>query len=191
MSSSRTPTVLSFSWGIFQYFHVHLITMCQDQKKNYLEDSPGLHCLARKLQFYVEQLGQLWMGYSSVSSARRLHIRPAVQSNHGKLKIRPNTYMSSEWALKDLMNEKYSYCELTFDFHCLENKADLLVTMQPRKMGTEKECVTLKKGLSQLLLSILWTVCCLDTCPDLSLVPCQGNKIKSELFLPENRIKEL
>lgn len=83
------------------------------------------------------------------------------------------------------------YCELTFDFHCSGNKADLSVTMQPRKMGTEKVCVTLTKGLSQLLLSILWTVCCLDTRPDLKLIPCQGNKIKSELFLPENRIKEL
>jgi len=83
------------------------------------------------------------------------------------------------------------YCELTFDFHCLGNKADLLVTMQPRKMGTEKACITLTKGLSQLLLSILRTVCRLDTCPSLKLVPRQGNKMKSELFLPENRIKEL
>lgn len=133
------------------------------------------------------------MGYSSGSTARRPHIRPDVQSNHGKLKIRPNTYTSNEWAQKDLMNEKYSYCELTFDFHCLRNKADLSVTMQPRKMGTEQVCVTPKKGLSQLLLSILWTVCCLLPGNVSWLMPCscQGNKMKSELFLPENRIKEL
>lgn len=29
------------------------------------------------------------------------------------------------------------------------------------------------------------------TCPHLKLVPCQGNKRQSELFLPENQIKEL
>lgn len=67
------------------------------------------------------------------------------------------------------------YCELTSDFHCLGNEDDLLVTMQPRKMGTEIECVT-PKGLSRLLLSILWTVCCLDTHPDLKLVPAKERK---------------
>lgn len=153
MSSSRIPLVLPFHEEDFPHFH----TLPSSRKNKNPEDSSELHRLMGKLK----PSWQLWMGYSSGSTARRPHIRPDVQNNHEKVKIRPNTYTSNEWAQKDLMNEKYAYCELTFDFHCLGNKADLLVTMQPRKMGTEQACVTPKKGLSQLLLSILWAVCCL------------------------------
>lgn len=175
MSSRRTPPAPRSSEGVFLHFNVHLITL-QQQQQNWKTPLPCKEATIAHWSIRTAwdvHLAQVHVARTSVQ------LYKAIMENSRSTRTR-TLAMNGPWRIWWMKNTLY--CELTFDFHCSGNKADLLVTTQPRKMGTGQACITLTKGLSQLLLSILWTICCLDTCPDSKLGPCQGNKVKSELF---------